>query len=408
MPWYQKIGIGLSLGLIILLAAAWWISTSAWFMWGVLSENPFRVFLDLSGPNRNLVTSLVSHYPAIAEKIPFDATTIRRVLYAPGEQIVALPRLGRGTDLIRQLKQAGWQPRRMGLLVVAAQGNNGTSSLPETTSMIRSGIRNVVEKRIFSYQPLHPVFIAVIAPERVSSLQIPFLRVIGTRRGNSLHLSLVTEDIDSWPSREKDQLPETRPLGLVASLPGSALKLLPPDQKRAWNEQLRAKLGLIHTKPDIIEDLSALPQVNLNLEKDLIALGQWGTDEKFGQLLQAWFGQELALQKPVSKAFLLPDRTLGYEKYPGEAPQVFSQIPNTGECQKSLVWTTPLSLCRNDHELFVTNQAEMAPIPTSANDSAWSLLLGKDLTSRLSNLPLETIHAWGSGKEAHMTIRLTP
>lgn len=387
MPLQTKAVALLSLlGIVLIASLVYLIHTSAWFLWATLPEADVQVFLDRSGSVGPALDAAAEKYQ-FGEQLPFEALKSTRFVYgvSPGRRHVALvPEFGEFAQISADARREGWEVKRVGRLLIAQQSQVTTPlSASSSWQLFGQGLQGWISIWVNEGLPLKPVAAARLQSGSLPGISSP-LRVIATQNRRKITFQLARED--AWPQAISAPDLFIGSPDVVASGPTTLLAGLPESLHQDWNQFLRTQFQFTHTRPDFMGDLAPFGQfLVVSTGSQTVVGAPYG----FGQLAaqaQTWLGDEVAASRPVAQPFLLPDRTLGYEQRPGEAPSIF-RPPNAETCTESNLTGTPFHLCRSgEHGLLGTGSSSLLPLQQALTQDSdtWYLELGP---SRLSGLP---------------------
>lgn len=404
----QKVllSLGISAGFLLsVLAAGYFIHTSAYVMWAMVPEEPLKIFLDLGGQQQILLRHLESQYH-LDRFLGVPAGSPTRLVYTRSgarESAVVLPRLRQQHLLPKTLADQGWQTKRVGLLLLARRGPAPVpgGEVP-THVLLGQALAHFTTALIKDRLPVHPVLLASLSSSALPLLSEEF-RLVGDFKEDTLLLTL--EQGNAWP-----KLPSppslAPPPGFALSIPGSVLPFLPLDSKDQWNQYFWQKLHLTSSQPDLISALTSFSRVQAQGTETGTTLGVIGEEENFVKLADTWVAQEVAYTHPVTRAFRLPDGTLGYEKRPAPVAAAFVGPAVRKGCRSSEL---SLFLCQS------ADQTALGTTPTAADSkvefepfisASWYITLSNAFTGKLALPGISGLVAWGSEKRATLALPL--
>lgn len=257
------------------------------------------------------------------------------------EQLFILPHPLSQVTTQRKLELLGWHTRRIGLLIEASRGEVGNQSQLHLEQSIITFMKNT----LFSSNPLMPVFFIKAKPGVIPLIETPITLIGSASSKNELHVFLFTPDTNIANTRNvelKQQVGDLR-----VTIPGQYLSALPPAIKDQFNQLLLKKMNLKYTKPDIATYISQFESVDIFLNGGDYAISALGAADSFSDTVVKWLQEEERRTRPVKKAFLLPDGTLGYEKIPGETQEVLNNWQN--DCRSPIEGRSTTWLCAKQH-----------------------------------------------------------
>jgi hypothetical protein len=324
--------------------------TSLWWAWFSLPDRQAGLPIDQVVDSRFALD--LRRAPSAAEDLfalpaaaGFVTREARLAVWEVGTQenddrLVFLPRWHRLLAAKAAAQRQGWQVERSGLVLRAWQGTQRPawpSLLQTAASTLRTLIRDSVR---------HPGALVALPAGTLPGMADPVMAVFW--RGTDQLRVRITPTVPS-ESAGVDKLSSAAPQvdELSVALPGHSLGLLPPAYSAAWSKILHEKLHFSLTRPDILRYVSQFSQVALRVSGSEAGLGVYSAPEAFATAATNWVQEEERRQRPAQRAFRLPDGSLGYEKVPGEAISVWSEVVEDG-CQTPLSGRTTLWLCRSD------------------------------------------------------------
>ena len=376
-----------SVSLSLLVAGLTYLATSAWFLWGLLPEGNSQLFVETSGKAGSVLATAASRYELL-QYLPFNPAQARRFAYAVSDghhRLAITPGLGRGGEISATLERNGWKVQRIGFLLFA---ENGGSSLPQSWAFWGQaglrGFKQAVKAVVWERLPARPAILARTADAHlIPGLPTPS-RLLGRRQQNLLQV--VWQNGNDWRRSERLSQPLTDSDTIFILVPGQALTLLPKGLAGNWNTWLAENLKLSHTQPNLLADLTTLDRLVMESSGDTITVGAQGNPENFLSMAETWFSQEKAASQPVTRAFRLPDGTLGYEKQPAPPPKIFGP-PGADGCRVSQERAVAaFRLCQAGNLAFLTTSPELALLTKLSHlpaEHSWQIELGPALTTRL-------------------------
>lgn len=387
--WFTPALVGAYFGaaLVLLISGAWFIHTSAWFMWGIVQAQASpTVFVDEPPLIQAIVSDIGQRYHLPAN-IPFELSAVRRFAWGRGETaplLVFIPRLGQGEAVRRHLHDQGWALRRLGSLLIASP-----ASLPSTPDLLQRGTREFARHLAFDALPLQPEALLRISPHTVSVLPEGLRAVaVAQRRG----VTVIGRSRDAWPIFRVNTPAEPSPHGLAVTLPGARLAGLPADAVERWQKDLVARLSLDTSMPRLEQALAPYASVTLATDGATGVIAAVGSPDAFAQLTATWVSAEQGYRTPATAAFRLPDGTLGYEKRPSEVKLAWPPAGQDG-CHYLALPFQNYWLCRvGEASAFGTNprlaQATLAQLPPTGS---WRARFGADFLDKLISSPFTTL-----------------
>lgn len=254
---------------------------------------------------------------------------------APGEMLVVFPAARSSRTTRAVLTGAGWQVVRRGPYLVAAR-----DTVLTTPGTVLPALVAWAKTATISVWPLWPTLLAV-TPPGLSAVDQPLLIVAAA---SPERWQVVVTDAD--PPGRLAVPPPAESDRLLLHSPG----MLWRQTARAggWDQVLARGLDFERTRPAVAAFLGQFPAVTI-LWRGSLAAGEAAvavddTTEQFVGAATAWVQEEERRGRLVSRAFRLPDGSLGYEKIPGEAAPVFTP-PDRDNCRGPLEGRTTLWLC---------------------------------------------------------------
>ncbi|MEK7557524.1 MAG: hypothetical protein AAB538_06085 [Patescibacteria group bacterium] len=398
----QKVllGIGLITGFILAAAAAsYCIHISAYFMWGLVPDAPLKVYVD-GGEAVELLESLRSQYH-LDELSALPLGSISRVVYTrsgSGESAVLLPKLSTFYGLPANLTEQGWHSRRLGLLVLASRREDALQG--KSSQLLLAGLKHLPSWLFHDRLPLRPTLLASLSASAFPVLPGDFHLVAELR--NDM-LVVAGSEGKNWPSAEKVP-PFTLPAGFQVSVPGSYLAALPTPVRQVWNQYFWQRFGLRSSKPDLVEALAAFDHIEAGINHEA-RLGTVRQEESFIVLADSWVGEEVAHAHPVTRAFRLPDGTIGYEKRPAALVPAFTTPPDDQGCRNSEL---SLFLCQTPGRAVLSTTPALTTLASSPPPaSLWHVSLSAEIMQKLSLPRLFGLLAWGDGRQVSLVFPLS-
>lgn len=336
-----------SLGLAIISATVVFVH-SLWFLWALLPANAtLRFALDRTQPSQ--LEPAVPQYVPLAHDLEPLTKHSSRFAYAltPHEQVlVVLPALNAQISLPQSLAQAGWQVERLGLIIRAQRGQKEDQARPSFTAAIQPALAD----SIGWHRPLRPL--ALLESQGVTAIA----------RRTHREITITVQPIGAIFPQTGATTSQAAPDAIALVVPGSTLKQLPSSLILGWNSLLRQKLGFIKTKPDIMEELSHYSTVLLAVQGKTATVGVADAQAitTFASTVQRWSEDESRYNRPVKRAFRLPDGSLGYELVPGPPQLVFQPDSVAAACLEPIAGRATVTLCHHNNRLVVATAREQA------------------------------------------------
>lgn len=344
-----------SLGLAIISATVVFVH-SLWFLWALLPANAtLRFALDRTQPSQ--LEPAVPQYVPLAHDLEPLTKHSSRFAYAltPHEQVlVVLPALNAQISLPQSLAQAGWQVERLGLIIRAQRGQKEDHQ-PSFTAAVQPALADSLRWQ----RPLRPL--ALLESQGVTAIA----------RRTHREITITVQPAGTiFPERATTS--QAAPDAIALVVPGSILKQLPRSLVLAWNSLLRQKFGFIKTKPDIMEELSDYSTVLLGVQGKTVTVGVADAQAitTFASTVQRWSEDEDRYNRPVKRAFRLPDGSLGYELVPGPSRLVFQPDSVAAACLEPIAGRATVTLCHHDNRLVVATAREQAQL--GLQPAAWT------------------------------------
>lgn len=407
---------------------------SIWFLWELLpppSHGPpgtIQIAINQKYPTASFFIHHLTATSLAPALTPLASASLFAISQTPASTtLVAIPDnpfLFRDRrSLTKQLREAGFRTERLGLLIIAQQGNSD-----EPADIVRASLgqaaRQTARRLLSSTLSARPFLIA-----SADAGTIPFLDnsliVIGTAKGNDVQLITAEQTINFHTT---DLIAPPLPKDadeLKLALPSHVLATIPDALNRIWNNALLDRLGFTNTQPDIMNHLAQYDSLVIQLTKNDVTIALAGNQELFTSTVKIWLQAEEAYTRQRQRVFRLPDGTLGYEQVPGEIREVFSNSvdancrheayprladaadtgrPVRGPDMKNF-W-----LCAKDNQVVLSSNYATAqtaiqePPPTPGN---WYVTLGSQHLADLA-LPLQAAAASGTDTQAIIHFRITP
>lgn len=361
---------------LVILSGMLGYATLPWFLWHLLPSAPQRGVLVMphltDAPLAAMAAAVVP--PAVREHIP-AALYLGWAQDGQNLQLVTVPRPQAYQSLPRTLTAAGWQVRRIGPLLLATQGEARWRPLSlVATDYIRS--------LTISSWPVFPAAI-IHTQDSFHGMTSP-LAVVMTRRGTKVRI-IAAADLSEGSRREVVPV-AVPPDHVVITVPGELLAALPTEVHEDLNRQLRLALGFTLTRPDILAHLATYDAASLALRPSgeaLATLGVRGDADTFTDTVTSWIQEEERRTRLTTRAFRLPDGTLGYEKIPGEVLPVVTYAPSD-QCWHPVEGRSTLWLCAQDGSVGVgMSQALAREGAAAATVPTTSITLGERALAHL-------------------------
>lgn len=372
---------------MVVAGSYWVLATLPWVLWHLLPGGDAAVFLRLTSPSGAMVADLF--VPYAPDEVVASRQAIRQlaaVRTSRGMVAVIEPRLLAQMSLSADLRAAGLTVARIGpLLWVSA---DPAARRPSFVTAMRVTFASLWGAR----QPLWPTLIATL-PSRLWGGQDP-IDVVGVAHRGRLQVLATT--LGAVPV--SGRLVEPRSVAMLdLSVPGEVLRLLPEPLAARWNEELRRRLQLTATTPDLVSLLASFPGVQLRLVgDDGVELALTGDTEQATLSLRQVLEAEERTRRPRTRAFRLPDGTIGRERIPGEPEPLW--VAAQDDCERPATDTIPWWLCRH---AGVVQLAMVAPDPPRQPAASVSLfarpaeLLGASLCDAAAD-------GWCRATEVHV------
>ncbi len=323
---------------------------SLWFLTALLGDSPgqysvgyYNSFLGSSSLAKSLDGVRGEFLPPISDRY-------NRFVYkkdVEGEYIVGIPRLSNQLSIMNDLKQGGWEGRRIGLIVIAS--NRGDFKQPQYSLKHAMGkaLQNIFLKRL----PLRPVLVL-----RVDSIQPEAFSLYAENSRKGLHVVLNTQssDFSRGVSQRTDKNNVLDELTYVA-LQRDVLSYLPSGFEAALERKISESMHFTKTQPRMFKSLLSLGPVSVTVEGDSVAIGLFSSDIRPATLINEWINEEQGTRHPIKKAFALPDKTLGYEYVPGLANAYFDLNKGKNNCLPTEKYDEHLFLCGKDQSVVLAN-----------------------------------------------------
>lgn len=374
-----------------LTALAWYVSTSAAFLWGIFPEKPFQLVLETDPKTLPLISSLAQKI-SLTHRLPFPIEATNRLLYAEGGDervVVVVPHLRQYRSVKQALDRSGWDTHRLGWVIVGQQGGKDQ----RLTQMLRAGLQQFYTQLVVNRLPLRPAVILVVSPSTYPSLTHPW-RLVGTWHGQSL--AITAKDAREWPDRlALPSLPSPGSLWLYGDT-SQALNILPKTLQDNWETYVRKQLQITQTKPDIILAIQQFESFLVIQDNQSFTFGLKGSVGPAKEHLERWLAADAAAQNPVTRAFRLPDGTLGYEKQPGSPPVIFDTGSGLQNCYSSQNLKQSWVLCSEADWTFLTNKPNFTSLPVTSRlpQVQWEINLPNSFLKPLEFLKASQIRAY--------------
>jgi hypothetical protein len=155
----------------------------------------------------------------------------------------------------------------------------------------------------------------------------------------------------------------------------------------SWNEILITSFGFAKTRPAIFQSLLGGESFFIHLDDIGVAIGLTDTSQAFISSAQKWLEEEERRHRLVTRAFRLPDGTIGFEQVAGEPASILSLDPSLPQCfgpqGADLGALKDSWLCRNGSHVILASNREMLEIALSVFPSEFSLVAGSTWLQKL-------------------------
>ena len=358
------------------LLSVWALVSSLWFIWFLLpSSAELKVAIDVTNPI--VGQQLASQTTLSPELISLALEHAAKFAVARSQGQIYIVILPRDFDLFRipaPLTEAGWKVKRLGPLLTATKTSVSNADFRgfgtaarETLLIVKDSSQPVTPTAIFSLKANYLPFLS----ESVRGTAVAEQRLIKAT------LSIGGAPIESNPPQPLTSTDSA--LNII--VPGNALSVIPEDLQQQWNSLLQQRLGFKRTKPNLFAYASQFDRVALRLQGSEAALSVYGNPAAFVDTVNSWVQDEERHGRLVKQAFVLPDGTLGYERVPGPAQDVFQ--PAQEGCQSSLDSPDPVWLCiRNNIATLASSEALAQPSPLP--EDQWAIQIQPDKRPQLS------------------------
>ncbi len=313
--------------------------TSLWLLWHLVPEGAKGALAMRTLADTELYPLATQAVPA--EVLPLIDYSSRIAWGGRGEslQMVILPRLRSWKTLPYVLQDRGWHVQRLGILIRATRGHSSTVPF---THALRAYGRVLLRESV----PVAPV--ALVRFE--NNLALPFSQpLLLTAVAQQGQVRVVIEDTAMNPIPPLPLPPPAASGQLTLTVPGPMLASLPREVADQVNRLLVTALGFPLTHPNILAAVAAYDTVQIVMERHgastppTLQLGVMGDTHAFQATVQHWIQEEERRGRLTTRAFRLPDGTLGYEKVPGEIVPVLTA--STEGCWEPVQNRTELWLC---------------------------------------------------------------
>jgi hypothetical protein len=382
------------------LVAALAIHLSLWFLWAAVPDGAIR--LAFSHPSN--LSSFIDKYvlPALPLDLSLPREAIKRsaVSISDGNTIIAVePRHAFSPfaqrRLTEALKRRGWQVRRLGLVVIAANSEQALSRAPRGIRQLTATLRRAAGQALNPGDMNRPLAIMTAQAGSIPWYDQPF-SAVAIEADNEIEIryagrgaSVIAADYPAPPFPPENQL--------TAVLPGIIINDLPEQLKNGWNTLIISRLHLEQSQPDIFKAAAQHNNILVSIQGDQAVIAVQGGKGKFINGFIESIKAEEAYRRPERRAFRLPDGTIGYEMIAGQEQEITP--PAAGACTAA----GALILCAGEKTAAVGTEetitrAALAP-------AGWHIRVGARYLHEAA-LPLHAVVAAGDGKTAVIRVQL--
>ena len=307
-----------------------------------------------------------------------------------------------------QLQKDGWNVEYVGAVLRGTKTpskpspNEGEGKGGVLTQAIETALSDILH---YSY-PFNPLFIAKSEP--FSQLDKPIFAV-GGNVGSTIA-------VDMYEGKGKKAIHSFKPLVRPASTPehltitgsGTLFQYVPLNIQNSLNELLSQKFGFVKKQPGFIETIKSAEKGTIYINGNDIAIAISGP--AFVDTAHTWLQEEERRYRIERQAFLLPDKTRGYEYVPATAIAVLKPHPTAPGCFTTAAGVITAFVCTRDGYTVFANSLEIInqlPLPPE-NESyiqigqAWLQRLG------VGNLEEVLIRSSIPTQWTHLDLKLSP
>jgi len=377
-------------------------------MWHLRAhDNSFAIALNQAFPQEKILKTIPLSSSLISTDIEAYMTLSKKIVYShgdQGDQLIMAPYPWKIITVGRLLQNEGWSVQYLGGVVRASKKNN-----PEVEVSLTQAIKAALQSITTYSYPLNPLLLAESGP--LSALSEPIFAigsVVGPRIHVDIHQGSNPEPFSAPQPVKPAVLPEVvYPEYVVLSVPGALLTHFPQDVQASLTEQLAKMFGFVKKQPDFIKKLSEFDQVVLYVNKQDVAIAV-NSAPTFIDTAHHWLQEEERRYRIERRAFLLPDKTRGFEYVPAEAQAVVEPDPAHPDCLRTSQGQIQASICTTGTYTILTNNpaviSKMVLPPAGENyiqlGAAWLQRLG------LSGIEEGMLHS--SPPWNHLDLKLSP
>ena len=367
-----------ALGLGVIAALVVTLNTSIWFLWHAAPAADTKI--GVSRPHAGSAPAEEILFAARLKSVKPYASRARRYVLSRSRDTSTLLLIPadpwswrQGEELRRALVRDGWQVRRVGLAIFAAE--NSHIPLPSIAAAARKSVQTFFSRDL----PHSP---AIIASARTQDDAKALILAPERNRRNRVQ-GAIAPSVDEIDLNSAASLPlPTGEHELTLTLPREQIKALPEDLINQVRQRVYAQFHFTHTSPAIFD----LPADTVALAVQLgdgLSLTLKGDTNALTHRLQGWFRQEERYLRPQQQAFRLPDGGIGYELVPGQARDILKSTQDPG-CFKT-DYSPTVYMCRSGDQVAVSSEqsAAQAAAATEIKAHDWSISMGRTYASRL-------------------------
>ncbi|MEX1112673.1 MAG: hypothetical protein WEC84_04365 [Candidatus Andersenbacteria bacterium] len=352
----SRVWIALGILLIIFLSL-FTASHSLWFLTALIKDDSASV---TAGGNHSALSLIGTQVPEEIQSSHWQTFVYNQQEEGGRVQAIGIAKWFQGRALIRDLRQQGFEPRRLGWVVLVGDRYVERSSILKN---VPAGFASLVLHKATNNHPSFPDAVASIRKDSYPLIHAD-TAMIATMNSSVLRLAVkeqttALEDVlwedDVFAHQGDADKPD---IAVVAQ--SDVLESMPEISSSNLNDYLLEQLGFVYTAPDLVGFSTGFPA-------RLVAL-QRGSDIVFG-LQGASLEEEMALQEailaeagydyPTRHAFLLPDRTLGYEYIPDKEQVLIGEPSMPSGCSALVIHQRDMWVCKKEGIIAVSTSATL-------------------------------------------------